>query len=341
MEGAPRVGTNTELLLGASSRYYRAQQVGGYVQDKFQASPHLSLTAGLRYDWNGPLTEKYGNLFNFDPSLYSYNAAGDTITNDGFVVAGNNRSFASPGVSNSTLQGRQWGFAPRLGFAYSPEPFHDKVVVRGGFGIYYDRGEYFTYLSPGAGSGISGPFGVTQEPPFVIPVQAVKGATLSNPFGTVAPTPPTGNPATFINYLPNAAGIENGAQTFPFGSYDIHNKLPYTENFAFDVQYQPFKTVAIDVGYVGNIGRHGVIPVPFNQPGVATAASPIHGQTASYGQQATDLAGNPLTTEPYNTYDGGNTDLRTPYLGYSINSVDYLAAGVSSYNALQIHVESG
>lgn len=339
LQGTVRTGSGSELLLGASSRYYRSNQAGSYVQDKFQATPHLSLTAGVRYDWNGPLTEKYGNLFNFDPSLYAYNAASDTITNDGFIIAGNNKQFSSQGVSNSTLKGRQWGIAPRIGFALSPARFHDKVVVRGGAGLYYDRGEYFTYLSPGAGSGISGPFGVTQEPPFVIPVQAASGATLSNPFGTVAPTPPNGNPATFISYLPNAAGIKSGAQTFPFGSYDINNKLPYTENFAFDVQYQPTNSVAIDIGYVGNRGRHGVIPVPFNQPGIATASSPINGEIYSYGQQATDTNGNNLTTEPQSTYDGGNTDLRVPYLGYSINSVDYKAAGVSAYDALQFHIE--
>jgi hypothetical protein len=333
------VRNNSSLLLGASSRYYRANQVGSYVQDKFRITPTLSLTAGLRYDWDGPLTEKYGNLFNFDPTLYSYNAASDTITNNGFIIAGNNKLFPTPGVSNSTLKGRQWGFAPRLGAAYSPAMFHDKVVIRGGVGLYYDRGELFTYLSPGAGSGISGPFGVTQEPPFVIPVAPPKGATLSNPFGTTAPTPPTGNPADFSKYLPNAAQIIGGAQTFPFGSYDINNKLPYTENFAFDVQWQPRNNLAIDLGYVGNRGRHGVIPVPFNQPGIATASNPIHGQTVSYGQQATDTDGNPLTTEPYSTFDGGNTDLRTPYLGYSINSVTYKAAGVSAYDALQLHVE--
>lgn len=340
-QGIIRTGANSELLEGASNRYYRANQVGSYVQDKFKATAHLSVTAGIRYDWNGPLTEKYGNLFNFDPSRYVNPGQNGsfTPTSDGFIIAGNNKTFSTPGVSDSTLKGRQWGFGPRIGFAYAPDQFKDKLVVRGGFGIYYDRGEYFTYLSPGAGSGISGPFGVTQEPPFVIPVTAAKGATLDNPFGTTAPIPPNGNPATFVNYLPNLSQIAGGAQTFPFGSYDINNKLPYTENYAFDLQYQPLKDLMIDLGYVGNVGRHGVIPVPFNQPGIATPGNAINGEIYSYGQQATDLAGNPLTTEPDDTYDGGNTDLRTPYPGYSINSVDYLAEGASSYNALQLHVE--
>lgn len=38
-------------------------------------------------------------------------------------------------------------------------------------------------------------------------------------------------------------------------------------------------------------------------------------------------------------YEGGNVDLRVPYLGYSAESESYTAAGVSAYNALQTHVE--
>ena len=38
-------------------------------------------------------------------------------------------------------------------------------------------------------------------------------------------------------------------------------------------------------------------------------------------------------------YEGGNVDLRVPYIGYSAESESYKAAGVSAYNALQTHVE--
>ena len=43
-----------------------------YLQDKYQIQPNLSLTLGLRYDWNGGLTEKDGRITNFDPSLYQF-----------------------------------------------------------------------------------------------------------------------------------------------------------------------------------------------------------------------------------------------------------------------------
>ena len=58
----------TSFLQGNASRYYRSNQLGTYAQDKFQITPTLSLTAGVRYDWDGGLTEKYGRIFNFDPN---------------------------------------------------------------------------------------------------------------------------------------------------------------------------------------------------------------------------------------------------------------------------------
>ena len=112
-------------------------------------------------------TKNTAASINFDPSLYSYNATTDTLISNGFIIAGNNKLFPTKGVSNTTLTGRQWGLSPRLGVAWSPEKFNDKVVVRVGTGLYYDRGELFSYLSPGFAAGVinGGPFGVNQTPP--------------------------------------------------------------------------------------------------------------------------------------------------------------------------------
>jgi hypothetical protein len=157
----------TNFLQGDANRYYRSKEWGGYLQDKFQIRPNLSVTAGLRLDYHGGLTEKNGRIFNFDPSQYSYDAANDVITSNGLIIAGNNPDFPTKGVSDSTLTGRQWGIAPRIGVAWSPKVFNEKIVVRAGWGLYYDRGELFAYLSPGFASGVitGGPFGVNQTPP--------------------------------------------------------------------------------------------------------------------------------------------------------------------------------
>ncbi|HTD54275.1 MAG TPA: TonB-dependent receptor [Silvibacterium sp.] len=382
----------TTFLQGDANRYYRANQTSLFIQDKYQVLPNLSITAGLRYDWNGGLTEKSGRIYNFEPTLYNYAVGSDAVTNPGFIIAGNNKNGTS-GVSNTTLTGRQWGIAPRLGFAYQPHALNDKVVIRGGTGFYYDRGELFTYFSPGyaAGEISGGPFGVAQTPPFVThqncpysaspyaspqgatsflynyyipicglqPFTPVDGATLdynlANPWGPTRSAPPS-NPsaADLVNYLPNAAAIIKGAEPFTLGVYNRKNKLPYSINYTLDVQWQPRNDLAIEVGYVGNVGRHQVIPLPFNQAQIASPTSPTHTgglaqQSFSYGYTVLD----PNTFFPIcvnldaactygnmqQNYEGGNVDLRVPYIGYSSESVSYTAAGISTYNALQVHVE--
>jgi hypothetical protein len=45
-----------------------------------------------------------------------------------------------------------------------------------------------------------------------------------------------------------------------------------------------------------------------------------------------------MANEPYDTYSGGNIDLRVPYVGYDPNSASFTAAGVSAYDALQAHL---
>jgi hypothetical protein len=375
----------SSFLQGNASRYYRANQMGTYVQDKFQVTPTLSLTAGLRYDWNGGLTEKYGRIFNFDgracgtsPTAYCYSTASDTITNPGFVIAGNNAN-ATPGVSNTTLTGRQWGIAPRVGAAWQPEMFHSKVVVRAGFGMYYDRGELFSYFSPGyaIGTVTGGPFGVNQQLPFVnvqsCPSQSQffydgyiptcggsdTEGNLENPYGSVKiPAPKNPQSSDLASYLPNAfsianqgsgmAGVINNGQPISLGVYDRANQLPYTYNYTLDVQWQPRNDIAIDIGYVGNLGRHQVVPVPFNQPNIATATKPAlagskYQQIYSYGYQIITPSYDPINLpngQPYLlNYEGGNVDLRVPYIGYAAESIDYKAAGVDAYNALNVHVD--
>ncbi len=406
--------TATTFLQGDADRYYRANETGLFAQDKFQLKSNLSITAGVRYDWDGGLTEKYGRIYNFDPSSnpdscstnsadpnqFSYCVGSDSWTHYGFIIAGNNVN-GSKGVSNTTLTGRQWGIAPRAGVAWQPSMFHDKMVVRAGSGIYYDRGELFTYLSPGyaAGEVTGGPFGTVQTEPFVsqqhcpysasynsasptylylyyIPICGGNGLTgtvdnseynLATPWGTTRSAPPSNPQASDLgNYLPNAQAIidgtvngTNGGQPVVLGVYNRANKLPYSINFTLNTQYQPRNDLMIEIGYVGNLGRHQVIPVPFNQSQIATPSSPTHNagaagpatQSFSYGYTVLD----PNTYLPecvndptevncsygpmLNNYEGGNVDLRVPYIGYSSESESYTAAGISAFHALEAHLE--
>jgi hypothetical protein len=359
-----------EEFAGSASRYYRSNTIGSYINDNYKVRSNLTVTAGLRWDIDGPLSEKYGRLTSFNPAAYSYvpctvdgtpadptlteynygecDAGTDLIKNSGLEIAGNNKTAATPGASDSLMQNHQWGFAPRIGIAWTP---FSKLTVRTGYGIYYDRGELFSYFSPSAGKGFNGPFGVTLAPPFVQAVSAARGATLSQPFGTTPPPPPPATGTAFLDSLPNlqetACGYPgcwpsgNLFGPFLFGGYDISNKLPYTQNWTIDLQYQAFNNWLFEIGYVGNHGTHEVIPIPFNQPLIATAQSPVNGQMFSYGGTSPLSPQNygPLDTEPIYTNEySGNAPTRVPYPGYDMNSVLYEAIGNSNYNALQVQV---
>jgi hypothetical protein len=137
-------------------------------------------------------------------------------------------------------------------------------------------------------------------------------------------------------------------------------------NSTLDVQWQPRNDLAIDIGFVNALGRHEVIPIPFNQPNVASPSHPLCGGTAacanaatapyaqSYTYGYTVQSANCANYDPYAnncpinlpngqpmvvTPEGGNVDLRVPYVGYAAESEEYTAEGVSAYNALQTHVE--
>ena len=373
-----------------ADRYYRTNESAAYVQDKWQALANLSITAGVRYDYHGGFTEKYGNFFNFDPNAYNVTGTdpgvggtGFTVVNDGLVVAGNNPTAPTAGTSASTLTGRQWGIAPRVGFAWSPKRDNGTLVIRGGAGIYFDRGELFTYLSPPAGGGVGGPFGVTQQSPLVAAVSGAGTKTLANPLGTAGvltstttPPAPGVNPAiqttalqNQLNYMTgstanfglNCGGVgnlEDDCTQTPLylGAYDKKNVLPYTINYTLNIQWQPRSDLAITLGYTGNRGRHAVIPIPFNEPQVATPSNPgmilgasphPSGETSTYGYDV--LNGNkscgkygdpcPIASEPWSTYDGGNSDFRAPYVGYSPYSALFETVGNSAYDSLEAHIE--
>ena len=103
---------------------------------------------------------------------------------------------------------------------------------------------------------------------------------------------------------------------------------------------------------MGNLGRHEIVPLPFNQAQIASPTNPIRADTPieqdyTYGYSiVTENTVFPYPSillpngQPYQqTFEGGNVDLRVPYIGYSSESESYTAAGISAYNALQAHLE--
>src|ERR1700692_3650796 len=103
-------------------------------------------------------------------------------------------------------------------------------------------------LAPASMARLARVLGYALAPPFVSAASIAQGATLDEPFGTTPVPAPEGNGAGFLASLPNlsqtACGFPGCWPTgnlfgpFLFGGYDINNKLPYVQNWTFDLQYQ-------------------------------------------------------------------------------------------------------
>jgi len=103
-----------------AQRYFRTRYVGFFVQDDWKFRPNLTFNVGLRYEYFSPLREKGNRITNLiftPPNL----AAGRVQSVD---------ELFEPDRNN---------FAPRLGFAWSPTFFENKMVIRGGFGVAFNR----------------------------------------------------------------------------------------------------------------------------------------------------------------------------------------------------------
>jgi hypothetical protein len=249
-------------------------------------------------------------------------------------------SYFSPGYAIGTVTGGPFGVNQQL-------PFVNTSVCPAASMSLYEG-----YIPTCGGNG---GFGPPTGPP------TAETGNLENPYGTSLQHAAPSNPkaSDLANYLPNACsivntglsgvpglcptGVINNGQPISLGVYDRANKLPYTINYTLDLQWQPRNDLAIEVGYVGNLGRHQVIPVPFNQSNIASPANPAlvgspYQQNYSYGYT---IFGASLPDNSFwqANYEGGNVDLRVPYIGYAAESISYKAAGIDAYNALQAHIE--
>ena len=103
-----------------AQRYLRTGLYGLFFQDDFKVRRNFTLSLGLRWEYDPPLSEKRGQLSN----LF-------------FGTNGLSNSFVK--VTDQLFNPDRNNFAPRLALTYSPTPLHDKLVLRGGFGVFYNR----------------------------------------------------------------------------------------------------------------------------------------------------------------------------------------------------------
>lgn len=234
---------NTGLPADAQ-RYFRYSNYGLFAQNDWKVRPNLTLNLGLRYEYFTPLREKRGRLSNlvFPP--------GDLVRSKLVVM---DQLFA-PDRNN---------FAPRLGFAWSPKRFADKLVWRGGFGIGYNR-------TPGV------LFGNTRgNPPFFARhVISRCGSSADGlfpfPFCRIVYALGTSNALTSYPVNPHLAqGIDpetggvRGSQVEIYGT-EPQLRNAYVYNFSLDAEYQlPWNFVAA-LGYQGSSSHKLIRIVPLH-----------------------------------------------------------------------------
>ncbi|MGI8731979.1 MAG: carboxypeptidase regulatory-like domain-containing protein, partial [Pyrinomonadaceae bacterium] len=128
-----------------------------FIQDDIKLASSFTLNVGLRYERLGNLGDQLGRNSGFDIAAANPNPpAGGTI--QGYVVSSNFPGTVPAGITqvDNTFGNRgkhQNNFGPRIGFAWKlPKtflPFTDRMVLRGGYGIYYTRatGQPFIQLA--------------------------------------------------------------------------------------------------------------------------------------------------------------------------------------------------
>jgi hypothetical protein len=104
----------------------RENLVGLFYQDNYKLRPNLTVTAGLRWDYFGPVTAKNGLL-----ATVVLGSGANMFTNMSVRTGG------------SQYNSQKTNFGPQLGFAWSPgrfvgHEFGSRLVIRGGVGIAYN-----------------------------------------------------------------------------------------------------------------------------------------------------------------------------------------------------------
>ena len=119
---------SASVRYGVPSLYFRGSVYSIYYQDDWRLTPRLSLTFGLRWDYQTPTSELNNQLVNmaFGPSFTSYTTVqpGQANCPAGSVCTG---ALLNPDKNN---------IAPRLGLAWRPSA-KKSTVVRAGYGLYY------------------------------------------------------------------------------------------------------------------------------------------------------------------------------------------------------------
>jgi Carboxypeptidase regulatory-like domain len=280
--------SGTTLTDGAPvSRRFAADSYELYAQDSWKIKPNLTVTLGLRYSLFSPPWETNGLQVTPDTSLSSYfDQRYQGMLQGQPSSAECCLSFSLGGPANNAPGFYSWNkhdFAPRVSFAWSPR-FNsslgkslfgegDKTVIRGGFGVVYDR------LGPDllATFDSSGSFGLSTsltntggvENPTIAPratgiagIANIPTADLANPPNVLLAPPPS---AAFPQTFPSGLNGDTGSYAVYWGM-DNKLKTPYSYTIDFSVGRELGRDFALQVSYVGRLSRRLLSQVDVASP---------------------------------------------------------------------------
>jgi hypothetical protein len=249
-------GTGTSLLgSGVFDRSFRVKDFNGFLQDDYKLSERLTLNLGVRYDLFGLPVDRQARLVNFllDQLRIGTTAAPAPPPN-GFVQAAGGRLPNVPTVTKTLVPTDKNNFAPRVGFAYRLDEA-GKIVVRGGYGIYYDRistryanTQLFNFPYFAIGIGLPGLLQSFANPFLNLPQPS------AFPVAPTIPSPLT--PLAFPTVGVPIAGV----------FVDPKLRTPYVQQYNLGVQWEFVKNTVLEIGYVGNKGTNLLQVVTLNQP---------------------------------------------------------------------------
>ena len=221
--------------------YFRMSYYAGFVQDDWKIRPNLTWNLGLRYEYYSPLTEKFGRMTNV------------------FFTDGNLNTIQVRPVDRLSNPDRN-NFAPRIGFAYSPriEGLHnllnnDRAVIRGGFGIAYNRIPVAPLNNVRGNPPLFARFGLccgTAPTDFGTPFANGTILFATGSSNSISSYPR--NPALGQGVLPNGAVV--GAAVELWGTpQDLPN--PYVYTYSLEMQHELPAHLVATVGYQGSVGH--------------------------------------------------------------------------------------
>ncbi len=287
---------------------------GVYLQDDWKVSRKLTLNLGFRYEMQTPFTERHNWQAAFDFSALN------PISASGYPAYGA-ITYNTP--SHRNLYQYNWGdAAPRVGFAYTAMP---KLVIRGGFGLYYSR----NFL----------PYGGIPAPGFSSSTAWIPMA----PNGFQVQTPLAQAFASDSDILPvtgNALqGLTNVGQSG--GGVNSVRPDPRVKQYSVGFQYAITPNDMLDVNYVGNLGtrillggmNYGQLNPSHLALGetalTASVANPFASTLSKLGLPAMNCQNSDGTLpaaqlmEPYPEFCGGAVAQQEPL-------------GISRYDSLQV-----